>query len=360
MRLKISDNFFKGKTIYTGIDVHLKSWKVTILTEEREHKCFSMDPDPDKLASYLKRLFPGATYLAVYESGFSGFSACRRLKELGIDARVINAADVPSTSKERQQKTDKLDSRKLAKALRNESVSYIHIPDEQLEADRTLVRQRFLFSKEVAKAKNRLKSCLFQYNIGIPERFTKSQSRQWTRAYLDWIANLEVDHPELRMVLDNTVDYGTLLRKQLLKLNRQLRNLSKQERYFNNYQLLLSIPGVGPLTAMLFLVEVGDIARFKKLDHLCSFIGLMPRMYQSADKMVTGKLIKRGRKQLKIGLIEASWKAIDKDPALMSKYEELKTRMHGNKAIIRIARKLLGRIRSILLNQCCYELGVLK
>jgi len=190
MRRKISDNHFNGQTIYIGIDVHLKSWKVTILTDTHEHKAFSMDPNPDQLVSRLKRTFPGATYLTVYESGFSGFSACRRLREQGITAQVVHAGDVPSTHKERQQKTDKLDSRRLAKLLRNKEFEYLHIPDEQLEADRSLVRQRYRCSKDFARTKNRLKSTLHQYNIKIPEQFTTHQTRQWTKLFLEWITQL--------------------------------------------------------------------------------------------------------------------------------------------------------------------------
>jgi len=83
-------------------------------------------------------------------------------------------------------------------------------------------------------------------------------------------------------------------------------------------------------------------------------------MYGTGDKMRTGKIIHRGRKELKIMLIEASWEAIRKDPVLMAKFNELAQRMNKNKAIIRIARKLLSRIRFVLMNQQSYELGVVK
>jgi transposase len=83
-------------------------------------------------------------------------------------------------------------------------------------------------------------------------------------------------------------------------------------------------------------------------------------MYGSGEKMQTGKMLKRGRKELKIMLIEASWVAIRKDPALMLKFNQLSKRMHKNKAIIRIARKMLSRIRFVLQNQQSYELSIVK
>jgi len=71
-------------------------------------------------------------------------------------------------------------------------------------------------------------------------------------------------------------------------------------------------------------------------------------------------MIKRGRKELKIMLIEASWEVIRKDPALMLKFNELSKRMHKKKAIVRIARKMMSRIRFVLQNRQPYELSVIK
>jgi hypothetical protein len=63
---------FKGENIYIGIDVHLKSWSVTILTEKNHHKTFNQPPEPAKLSDYLRHHFPEAFYHSAYEAGFSG------------------------------------------------------------------------------------------------------------------------------------------------------------------------------------------------------------------------------------------------------------------------------------------------
>jgi transposase len=320
----------------------------------------SQNPDPDLLASYLIRNFPGGSYHAVYEAGFSGFESCRRLRQLGVDCVVIHPADVPTSQKEKLQKTDPTDSRKLARSLRSNEFEPIHVPEPSLEADRALVRQRFRLMKDVTRTKNRVKSLLFQFSIFIPERFTAAQTRHWSKAYINWLKELSVNQENLRQTLDNYIRIGEIQRKELLLLNRQVRNLSQTATFSNNYNLLIRIPGIGLMTAMTFLVQIGDIARFKILDALCNYIGLVPRMYGSGDKMQTGKMVKRGRKELKIMLIEASWDAIRLDPALMAKFNELSKRMNKNKAIIRIARKLLNRMRSILLNQKKYELGIIE
>src|SRR5690606_20502574 len=127
-------------------------------------------------------------------------------------------------------------------------------------------------------------------------------------------------------------------------------------RYRDNCQLLLGIPGVGIITSLTFLTQIGDVRRFQRLDDLCNYVGLVPKMYGSGDKIQTGKMTRRGRKELKIMLIEASWEAVRQDPALMLKFNDLSKMMNKNKAIIRIARKLLSRIRFVLMNRQPYSL----
>jgi len=360
MRRKINENSFNDQSFYVGIDYHKKSWKVTILDEKHEHKTMSQNPEPKILANYLKRNFPGGNYQAVYEAGFSGFNACRELRELGVECIVIHPADVPTNQKERLQKTDKADSRKLARSLKNDEFDPIHIPERKLEADRALIRQRFRMVKDISRTKNRVKSLLLQFGIDIPARFTSEQTRHWSKVYINWLKELEVEEESLKLTLDNYLRIGEIQRKELLTINRQIRKLSKTEDYQNNCRLLLGIPGIGLMTAMTLLVELGDIKRFKRLDDLCNYVGLVPSMHGSGEKMETGKMVKRGRKALKIMLIEASWQAVRKDPALMMKFNELTKTMKKNKAIIRIARKMLSRIRHVLVHQEEYELAVVQ
>lgn len=360
MRTRINENAFKDQPLYVGIDYHKKSWKVTILGEQYEHKSMSHNPDPEQLASYLKKNFPGGIYHAVYEAGFSGFGACRKLNQLGVNCIVIHPADVPTNQKEKLQKTDKADSRKLARSLRSNEFMAIHIPDEKLEADRALVRQRFSVMKDLSRTKNRVKSLLLQFGIDIPDRFTITQTRYWSGIYTNWLKELQIKESSLKTVLDNFIDIAETQRKELLQVNRQVRALSQTEDYKENYRIVISVPGVGFTTAMYILTQLGDIKRFIRLDDLCNYVGLVPRMNCSGDKVETGKMINRGRKELKIMLIEASWGAIRKDPALMAKFNELAKRMHKNKAIVRIARKLLSRIRYVLMNQQEYECSIVK
>lgn len=356
---KVSGNSFSGQTLYVGLDVHKKNWAVSILSDHHELKTMSADPNPETLAKFLFRNYPGAEFLAVYEAGFSGFGTCRELNSLGIVCQVVHPADVPTTHKEKIQKTDSIDSRKLARMLRNNEISSIHIPDEDLETDRSLTRQRFNLSKDLTRQKIRVRSMLLQYGIEIPERFSKSQYRSWSKPYMEWLRSIPQVSPQLQQVINNYLETGLVLKKQLLDATRQIQALSKTDRYQRNCELLLSTPGISTLVAMNLLVQLGDIHRFKSFSELCNYVGIAPTMHSSGEKSVTGKLTSRGRKSTKIMLVEASWVAVRKDPALTLCFNELAKRMNKNKAVIKIAKKLLNRVRHILINQTPYELGVI-
>ena len=361
MRPKVSKELsFVGQSFYVGIDVHKKSWKVSIYGAYHEHRTFSQNPSAEELVSYLTHQFPGGDYHAVYESGFSGFSACRRLRQLGVDCQVVHAADVPASQKEKLQKTDAIDSRRLARMLRGKELEAIHIPEVELEADRSLMRLRQRLVKDISRIKNRVKSLLFQFGIPIPDRLTAAQSRYWSQAYLSWLQNLAPAEPSLNQTLESSIRMGKLLRTELLQVNKQIKGLAQQERYKQEVKLLVGIPGIGLMSAMVLLTQLGDIHRFKTEDSLCQYVGLVPKMNGSGDKLQVGKLLNRGRKELKIILIEICWVAVAKDPALMSKFNELARRMHKNKAIIRIARKMLNRIRTVLRTQKAYVTGTVK
>ena len=129
MKKNSSIGNFENQVFYIGIDVHKRSWTVTIRTNNMFLKTFSMNPSPEELAKHLKKNYPDGIYKSTYEAGFCGFWIHKQLTELGIDNIVIHAADVPTTHKEKITKTDKVDSKKLAKELEHQNLNGIYIPN---------------------------------------------------------------------------------------------------------------------------------------------------------------------------------------------------------------------------------------
>jgi transposase len=336
---------YKGKTIHVGIDTHLKSWKVAIALENSIQKVFSQDPRPKLLVNHLHKHYPNGDYLCVYEAGFCGFWIQESLEQPGVACKIVNAADVPTTDKEKRQKTDRRDCRKLARGLRGGELEFIAVPPKQLQYDRSVVRTRYKIQRDVDRAKNRISSHLHFYGIEEPG----TGRRSWSKSYVGWLEKVRQERGDMAL--------GLLLSelKRLMELGsealQQVRALSKAERYAPDVGLLLSVPGIGLLTSMRLLVEIGDIKRFRKLDNLCGMAGLVPNTDSSGEKDRVGEMTKRGRKELRTALIESAWVAIRKDPELALCYNTYRKRMKPTGAIVRIAKKLLNRVRRVLLTK---------
>jgi transposase len=111
---------------------------------------------------------------------------------------------------------------------------------------------------------------------------------------------------------------------------------------------------------MILLTELCDLARFRNLDHLASYVGLIPDIHDSGETEYTGGLTFRRNAQLRDVLIEAAWTAARLDPVLLLAFNEYCRRMKKTKAIVKIARRLLNRIRYVLKNQVDYVPGVIQ
>ena len=349
---------FSGQDIFTGLDTHLKSWRVSIIVGKIPYKTFSQDPRPELLRNYLVKNFPNGNYYSAYEASFSGFKIHRDLVNLGIKNIVVNPADIPTTDKERKQKEDSRDSRKIAKQLSQKDLTAIYIPEIEIEGDRNFVRYRKTLTKEIARTKHRIKSQLYYFGIEIPVQF--SGKNYWSKRFTSWLQEIELPTESAKMALIGHLEMAELLRKKQYSTTKEIRKLSEKKIYKENYNFLLSVPGVGTLTAMIILTELGDIARFKNLDKLCSFIGLVPMTNSTGENEKTGDITVRRNQVLRTAIVESSWTAIRNDPALMLAYQKLIKRMEPQKAIIRIAKKLANRILYVLKNKKAYVQAVAK
>ena len=343
---------FAGQDIYVGLDIGKKSWRVTILTKDFEHNTFTQPPEPEALVKYLRRNFPGAKYLCVYEAGYFGFWIHDALQEHGLGCYVVHPADVPTKDKERRNRNDRVDARKLARNLRNDELTPLYVPTRKAVEARSLVRTRSQFVKKQTRCKNQIKGMLTMTGESIPEELEKSH---WSRNFIHWLENLDMQEDSGKQALQALLEELKYLRQIIARLTRQIRSLSQQEPYRELVTYLDSVPGIGILSAMILLTELIDINRFRNLDHLASYVGLIPGEDSSGEQERTTGISRRRNAHLRSLLIECSWVAVRKDPALLMSFNNLMKRMPKNRAIVRIARKLLNRIRYVLKHEQLYE-----
>jgi len=123
---------------------------------------------------------------------------------------------------------------------------------------------------------------------------------------------------------------------------------------------LLTIPGVGFVTAATLYTEIMNINRFRRFDELSSYVGLVPSTHSSGEKERVTGMGQRQNVHLRNILIESAWVAVRKDPAMTMVFGKLSKRMKKQEAIVRIAKKLLSRIMHVWKQQEDYVLAVVE
>ena len=346
---------FEGETIYCGLDVHKTNWKVNLRMRDMELVNFCQDPDPVLLSNYLARNYPHAAIEIVYEAGFCGFEAQRSLTQLGLKCIVVNAADVPTSDKERKRKDDKRDARKLSRELADGSLKGIYIPDKQIEHARSLIRQRHRLMQDQTRCKNRIKHLLLFSGIQI-----KGTPERWSKKYINQLQELVCETQSLKTAINLAIEQYLQLRNILKQATLAIRTMAQQPLFAPVQKWLQSICGIGLINGMVIQTEIQDIYRFKTLDNLCDYAGFVPDIYSTNDKETVRGITHRRNEFLREAIVESSWILMRKDPAMLMKYNNYRTRMNQNKAIIRIGKHLLSRIRYVWGKQKEYEKGVVQ
>jgi transposase len=344
--------------LFIGIDVHKRQWSVSVFTAHLHHKTFSQAPDPEVLKAYIDKHFLEETeVICAYEACKFGYWIHRELENYGYECQVINPADIPTTNKEVSEKTDPVDSRKIAKALRAGMLRGIYVPNLEIEGHRQLFRYRKKLWADLVRVKNRIKDKLISSGVGIPTRF---DNPYWAKAFLQWLKEVELPSTAMRTTLDLLLKQYEQVHRHFLDTSIEVRKLQRLSRYKRDAKLLCQIPGIGPLTTVQLLVELGDINRFTNFRKFNSYIGLKPMTHSSGDNDRKGYMTYRSHKGLRSSIVECAWTAVQHDPALLQKYEQLLSNHTKKRAIVVIARKLLSRIYHVLKTKEPYVIGLVK
>jgi transposase len=341
-----------GKDVDLGIDVHKEKWHVTARVEGEEIFNGGMPSQYHSLRKLLDR-FKDCRIKVAYEAGPCGFWLYDKLIADRIETIVVPPSLIPIESGNKV-KTDKRDSRKLAKLLESNMLKKVYVLSEGDRADRELVRTRRQILEHRSDVMRQIKSKLLFHGIKSP--FPNKD--RWSQRYVKWLKELSFEHHVLKISFGSLIELFEYLSSQLVKISKQVIALSQSEKYSRKVKLLKSVPGIGILIAMELLVELTDIERFKTAEEIASYMGLTPSEYSTGQYVRQGRITRCGNKRARTCLVESSWHLIVKDPFMRFKYMTLKNRKGGKRAIIAIARNLIIRIRRILLNNDPYRIGL--
>ncbi len=224
----------------------------------------------------------------------------------------------------------------------------IHIPSEQEENQRLLTRTREQLVKDRTAVKNKIRMKFHQ------------------RGLIDYDENHTMTHKLVKEILSRTTSRELIVVIQAYwqiwkSLDQEIRNieqeLKKQAQTDPNEATYRSAPGIGTISARILSNELGSMSQFNNERQLFSYTGLTPCEYSSGESIHRGHISKQGNSRLRAILVEAAWRAIKKAPALEEFFNRLYPRTGKTRAIIAVARKLIGRIRAAFNKKEFYQIG---
>jgi len=346
---------FKGKMVSIGIDMHKISWRVTALVEGDIVLGITLARPTYEVFKKIISRFEGNHVRVAYEAGSVGFDLYDKLTEDGIECIVTPPSLIPTESGSRV-KTDKKDSYKLARLLQSGMLKEVWVLSPEERAHRQLVRTRRQVVNHRSDVMRQIKSLLLFNSIDVPFKNTQ----HWRGPFMNWLANLDSGYESLNRSLKALMDLFNYLSSEKKRITEDVLELAKNEKYAKRVELLESIPGIAILSAMEILVEIQDMTRFKTADKLAAYLGLTPSQYSSGEHIRMGHITHAGNARARTTLVESSWLLIGKDPEIKRKYQRIKEKRGGKRAIVAVARNLSGRIRRMLLDHVPYELNFQK
>ncbi len=240
-------------------------------------------------------------------------------------------------------KTDKHDVWSLGRLLVADMIPEVWVPPVHVRELRALIAHRRRLSQASTRARNRLQSLLHRYNLLPPVK------SPFALKHRDWWLSLDLS-PAERLRMSHDLDTLAHSREQLQSVDDELARLTTVDPWASSYLYLVQLPGFGLVVSMTVLAAIGDISRFPSPKHLVGYAGLGSSVHSSGLTHRTGRITKQGRKELRWVLVQAAWTAIRTNEHWKAQYQRLSKRMHPNKAIVAIARKLLVLVHHVLTN----------
>lgn len=332
------------KVTYVGMDVHLNSivavWKRSD-SPERFHVVTADEAGVDELLKCVGR----ENVVGSYEASGGGFGLHDTLTEQGWKVWVLAPTHLAKTARSRKTKTDLRDARQLMEVTMSHgelgtSLPKVWIPGEKIREDREIVRRRLTLAEHLTQAKNGITGLLRKHGIKRPEDL----KTPWTQKHVAWLRAVaeqgEIALP-VRKALGSLVRELEFMEGEIERLNEEVRTLSEESSYQAPVRKMTELSGVATLTAMTFLLELGDVQRFQNRRQLASYLGLVPTCYESGDASNRkGHITRMGPSRIRKVLNQAALAFIREDERWRAWYQALAKRRGTKKAIVATMRRL--------------------
>jgi transposase len=259
-------------------------------------------------------------------------------------------------------KTDRRDALKLARLLRAGELTAVWVPDAEHEALRDLSRARETARDARHRARQQVRKLLLRLGIAEP-----GGTRAWSQRYWAWLRAVQLAQPLQQLVLVDAIETVDAATARLRRLEAQVQAAATTGRHAPLITALQSLRGVGVITAVTLVAELGDLSRFATPRSLMAYVGLVPSEHSSGESQRRGRITKAGNRHVRHVLVQAAWhyrhapklpralrtRQVGQPEAvtdvawraqerLHARYRRLAGRKGSQKAVIAVARELIG------------------
>jgi transposase len=357
----------KDLTQFVGIDLHQDSITLAVLPEGANGftEVKTLVNEPARLRRFLESVSRRGPVKACDEAGSCGYVLHRRLRSWGYDCEVIAPSRIPRASGDRV-KTDRRDAEKLARLHRLGELTPVHVPTEVEERTRSLVRCRGTLTREILASRHYILKLL----LSRGHRF--QEGKNWSQAFWSWLRKIELPGDDaLTLGLYIELLEGKLALRQ--RVDTRLEVIAAEPAWKDVVGRLRCLRGVDTLSALTLACEVADPRRFATARHLMAYLGLNVSEFSSGSAVRRGAITKAGNTHCRHVLVEAAWhdrhpprlgrelaKRMDGQPEavrlhsmraqrrLHRRFDELERRMPSKKAVVAVARELVGFVWALL------------
>jgi transposase len=354
----------RERTTFVGLDVHQE----TIAVATARHgggpaQSLGTIPNrPEAVAALVRKLTSYGPIEVCYEAGPCGYVLWRQLSELGIPCSVVAPSLIPTRVGDKV-KTDRRDALKLARLFRSGDLTPVWVPDAAHEALRDVSRAREDARDDQHRARQRLRKFLLRLDRRPP-----AGVRPWTNRYRAWLDGLRLGQPGQQVVLAEYLRTLDEAAARLARLEAALAEVATRSPHAPLIAALQCLRGVGLITAVTVVAELGDLNRFRSARELMAYAGVVPREHSSGGSQRRGGITKTGNSHLRHVVVEAAWhyrhpphigpvlakRQVGQPAAVVQQAWRAQTRLHGryrqligrgkapNQAVVAVAREVLG------------------
>lgn len=332
---------------FHGIDRHKNFSTISVLDLEGKEVYFkSICLD---LRSYIGRLGPEDA--VIMEASTGTFYWADQVEAKGALCFVLNPYRF-KIIKDSWNKTDKQDARNMGKALwvymvtGEFGIPTVFKPSIVTRELRKLFSQYDLLNRQITTHKNNIQAICTDNGIALP-RVEKNNllSHKYGLSVLE---KLELS-PASRISIKVSLELLWKIEEAKEKMSNEI--ILTGEPLRDDVELLITIKGITPLTALAFLADIADINRFKSLKHMNAYLGLVPKSKDSGGKRKPGHINRESRKLTRTLLTQSVRHIANSSLYLRNSYSELRERRGAGRARIAIIRKVCGIMRRMLLNR---------